>query len=185
MKAAFKQKNISLLKPFSNNECVSVCVWVSVCVCPCIIYPSMQSASFYTALHCRCVTCLAVPLFFSHYLINATIFGKKVIEHKLCVLSLSTAFVWNISHSKSWARCDKNVYCSLYKVPVIHIRFKLNLIFSYRFSRNTQIWNFVKIRPLGAQFHAERQTDWQTDGRTEGHKYDEDNSGFLQFCESD
>ena len=35
-----------------------------------------------------------------HYLINATIFGKKVIEHKMSVLIFSTTYVSNISHSK-------------------------------------------------------------------------------------
>jgi len=35
------------------------------------------------------------PLYklFPHYLINGTIYGKKVTEHKTCVLIFSTAFV--------------------------------------------------------------------------------------------
>jgi hypothetical protein len=45
------------------------------------------------------VACLALPIF-SHYLINGMIFGKKVIEHKMCVLIFSTTFVWNTSHTK-------------------------------------------------------------------------------------
>ena len=36
---------------------------------------------------------------FRHYLINGTIFGKKVLNIK-CVLIFSTTFIWNISHSK-------------------------------------------------------------------------------------
>jgi len=32
-------------------------------------------------------------IFFSHYLINGTIFDKNVIEHELCVLSFSPTFV--------------------------------------------------------------------------------------------
>jgi len=35
------------------------------------------------------------------YLINSTIFGKKVIGHKICVLISSTTFVSNVSHSKN------------------------------------------------------------------------------------
>jgi len=31
--------------------------------------------------------------FFPHYLINGTIFEKKVTEHKMCVLIFSTTFV--------------------------------------------------------------------------------------------
>jgi small basic protein len=41
---------------------------------------------------------------FPHYHINGMFFsGKKVIEHKMCVL----IFVCNISHSKNWARYDQ------------------------------------------------------------------------------
>ena len=36
---------------------------------------------------------------FPHYLINGTIFGKRLLNIK-CVLIFSTTFVWNISHSK-------------------------------------------------------------------------------------
>ena len=36
--------------------------------------------------------------------------------------------------------------------------------FFFKFSKNTQILNFTKIRPVGAElFHADRQTDRQTD----------------------
>jgi hypothetical protein len=48
-------------------------------------------------------------------------FQKKVTEHKMCVLIFSTAFVWNISHSKKkWARCDQKMYIGLHaKYPLL------------------------------------------------------------------
>jgi hypothetical protein len=43
-----------------------------------------------------------------------------------------------------------------------------------RFPNDPQISNFIKIRPVGAEFfHADGQTD----------RYDEANSRFLQFSE--
>ena len=40
--------------------------------------------------------------------------------------------------------------------------------------KNTQNSNFMKIRPVGAEFfHADRRTDW----------HDEASSRFPQFCE--
>ena len=46
--------------------------------------------------------------YFSHYLINGTIFEKKVTEQIMCVWILSTNFFLNTSHSKNnWARYDQ------------------------------------------------------------------------------
>jgi hypothetical protein len=47
--------------------------------------------------------------------------------------------------------------------------------FSRRFFKNTQIINFMKIHPLGAELsHAERRAE----------EHDEENSRFSQFSES-
>ena len=50
-----------------------------------------------------------------------------------------------------------------------------------RFSKNTQISNFMKIRPVGAEFNADGYTDERMDRRTDRH--DEACSLFLQFRE--
>jgi len=42
-----------------------------------------------------------------------------------------------------------------------------------KFSKNTRMSNFMKIRPMGAEFHTGGQTD----------RHDEANSGFSQFGE--
>ena len=87
---------------------------------------------------------------------NGTIFGKKVIEHKMCVLIFFTIFVRNISYSKkNWAKYDKK--CTKY--------FRYDARHSCRISKNfsRQIFkmysNSTKIRTVGAEmFHADRQT---------------------------
>jgi len=38
-------------------------------------------------------------------------------------------------------------------------RFERNLDFLNKFSKNTQISNFMRIHPLAAEFHADGQTD--------------------------
>ena len=44
---------------------------------------------------------------FLHYLTNGTIFEKKVLKHKICLI-FSITFVWNTSHyKKNWARYDQ------------------------------------------------------------------------------
>jgi hypothetical protein len=49
-------------------------------------------------------------------------------------------------------------------------------------SKNTQMSNLMKIRPVGAElFHADGRTDGRTDGNTE--RNDETNSRLSQFFE--
>jgi hypothetical protein len=64
----------------------------------------------------------------------------------------------------------KNVYWSSCKVPVILVRIEWNLNFLDSFSKNTQISNLIKFRPVGAEFHAGGRTD----------RHDEAN-GFWNF----
>ena len=53
-----------------------------------------------------------------------------------------------------------NVYWSSCKVQVILVRFYLNKNFLDIFSKNTQILNYMKIRPAGAErIHADGRTD--------------------------
>jgi hypothetical protein len=51
-------------------------------------------------------------------------------------------------------------------------------VYQIIFEKNTQILNFVKICPVGADLF---QADGQTDGRMD--KHDKDNSRFSQFRE--
>ena len=107
---------------------------------------------------------LQVCLTFPHYLIKDIIFEKKKKLNISCLLRFLYKFVCNILHSKkNWARYDKNVFWCSYIVPVTFVRFKLNLNLLHRFSKNSQISTFMKIRPVVVEFlHAERQTGRQT-----------------------
>ena len=54
------------------------------------------------------------------------------------------------------------------------------LIISIDISKNTEIFNFMKILPVGSEFfHAGGQKDGQTDSE----KPDEANNRFPKFCE--
>jgi hypothetical protein len=65
------------------------------------------------------------------------------------------------------------------KYSDVHVKYPLffyilkKIVFLDRFSKNTQIPNFLKTSPQGAAFHADRGADRQ----------DEANCRFLQFCE--
>ena len=87
-----------------------------------------------------------------HYHIYGMIFGKKVFDHKMCVLSFSTNFFWNFLILRRIGRdIIKNVHTSSCKVTIILVRFHSSLHFyrlfeeySYiRFLENTSIVNAV------------------------------------------
>jgi len=60
------------------------------------------------------------------------------------------------------------------KYPPFFSEINVTWIFSTDYRKNTQISNFIQIRPVAAELsHANRRTD--------GH--DEANSRFSQFCE--
>jgi len=54
---------------------------------------------------------------YPHYLINSTVFGKKLMVHNMCVLIVSTTFVRKLLNSKNeWARCNyKFAFVFMYK----------------------------------------------------------------------
>jgi hypothetical protein len=80
-------------------------------------------------------------------------------------------FDWNISHSKkNWVRYNKKCILVLFKAPVILVKFKWNVNFLDILSKNTQIPNFMKIRPVRTElFHADGGTDGWTVGQTDRH----------------
>ena len=114
--------------------------------------------------HFRPVDMWPAPLYsiFPHYLINGTVFEKKLLNTKyvfwFSVQLLSETFL--ILRRIEWDMI-KNVYRSAScKVPVILVGFWWSLNFPSRFSKNTQISNAKKIRLLGVElFHADGRTD--------------------------
>jgi hypothetical protein len=65
-----------------------------------------------------------------------------------------------------------NMHWSLRKLQVILGRSESHQNILHRFSRSTQILNFIKIRPVGYELlHADRRTDW----------HDKVNSRFRHF----
>ena len=78
---------------------LSVCVCVDALARVCACAPLALLIKYATRR--RHIVCgLWHHRIFRHYVTNGMIFGKKVIEHKTCVLVWCTIFVWNISHFK-------------------------------------------------------------------------------------
>jgi hypothetical protein len=96
-----------------------------------------------------------------------------LIEHKKFTLIFSTILSEIYLFLKTKKRDTvKNVHVSSCKAAVILVQIQSDFSFHERFSKNTQLSNFIKIRPVGrALFHVDEQ-------RLEGA-----NSCFLQFCE--
>jgi hypothetical protein len=119
-----------------------VCVCVRVCVHACVVWVWVHGVGVWL---CECSLtnpaynappyCNLRPVWihhiFRHYLINGTIFGEKVTEHKMCILIFSTTFIWNISHCKmSSARyCHECENVFMKSIPY-SFRILINLQFS-------------------------------------------------------
>ena len=101
-----------------------------------------------------------VYLIFPHP-INGTNFEKMLLNIKFVFWFSLQRFPETFHLLKRNERdMTKTEYWSSCKVAVILVRFECNLNFMDRFSINTQILNFVKIRLVGIEvFHADRRTD--------------------------
>ena len=104
-------------------------------------------------------------LFCSHFLINGTIFEKKkllntkyVFRFSLQLLSETCLIIWRAERDMI-----KNAHRSSWKYVLFLSYFNKSYIFLRRFSKNTDPYHFLKIRPVGAELiHADGQTDRQT-----------------------
>jgi hypothetical protein len=63
-----------------------------IACCKCVVGLIIQHAKHMHSVILTSVAYPAIP-FFPYYLMYGTIFGKKVIEHEMCVLIFSTSFV--------------------------------------------------------------------------------------------
>jgi hypothetical protein len=127
-----------------------------VCVCS-LRYPASKRI--------RCVI-LSLRLYniIPHYLMNGTVFGKKLLSMK-CVFSVSLKYLSEIFLILRRIQRDIiiNLRRSSCKVPVILVRCDWNLNFLGGFSKNNQMWNSTKIIPVGAElFREDKRTDRQT-----------------------
>jgi hypothetical protein len=152
----------------SSNHCYSgKVVWIAYYVCTfSLSFPTWKAHA-----PCYIVICdlSGSTEFFPHYLINGKIFGKKLLNVKFLfwftVQTLSETFLL-------LRRIRKYVIINMcrfsYKIPGILVRLSRNLSFLDRFSKNTPMRKFIKVRPVGTEiFYADRETDGKTDGRTD------------------
>jgi hypothetical protein len=98
---------------------------------------------------------------FPLYLLNVRICGKPLLIIQ-CLLWISLQLLPEISLIIRRTERDViiNVHRSSIKVGDILVRLQWNLKFVNRFSKNTQISSFMKIRPVGEQlYHADGRTD--------------------------
>jgi hypothetical protein len=128
------------------------------------------NVSVFSRLFCGVLCCHLWPVWLydilPHYLINGTIFGKKVIEYKLCVFFFifATNFVWNISHyEKNSSRYDHKctwvfMWSTRYSCQIL-----IKIAFSWQIFEKYSNINFMEVRPVRARVvpcgRADRQTD--------------------------
>ena len=129
-----------LLLQWKNNK--YYVLWACVC------------SLSYTACNARVSYCRLWPArlynIFPHYFIKGMILEKKKLLNIKCVFWFSIQFLLEtfLILRRNERSVIINVHRSLCKAPVIPVRFSSNLNFLDRFSKNTQVLNFTKIRQL-------------------------------------
>ena len=141
--------------------------WVSVCS---LRYPARNA-------HAHHLWPVQLYNIFTHYLINGTIFEKKkkFLNIKYVFFIFCISFVWKILVLRRTGQdIVINVYWSPCKISIIIVRFLRNFSFLDRFSKSTELSDFMKTRlTVSMLFHADIRTD----------RHDEANSRFSQFHE--
>jgi hypothetical protein len=125
------------------------------------------------SLHLFCVVlcCHLLSAGFYHtfprYFISSIRIEKKDYESKTRAIIFSTTFVWNIFQPK------KNSAVHYHKYVRVFLESRClscQILMPLEYSRQIfeEYPDFMKIRPVGAEwFHADRQTDGRTGGRTD------------------
>jgi hypothetical protein len=136
-------------------------VWHNLCVCVCVCICSLS----YPACNADAPYWHLWPAPFDnilpHFLIHGTIVEKSCWTKNVFWFSLQLFFPpETLLILRRNERDIKNVLWSSCKVPFILVAYEWNLKILDGFSKSPQIWNFMKIRSVGAElFHADGQTD--------------------------
>jgi len=141
----------------SNHCCCGKAINITFWLCVCGL--SYQTCKQH--MLCYIVNCeLWLYSNFPHYLTPSVQFFKKVIEHKTCVLSFTTFFVKNTSHSKKNSAKILSQMCIGFHTKYLLFLFDFNetWIFLTDFQKVFK-YNVTKICSVEAElFHADGQT---------------------------
>jgi hypothetical protein len=133
-----------------------------------VLYILSVFVDMYPACNAHSPYCHLWPVWlyhvFPHYLTNSIIKKKKVIEHRMYVLTSYTTFAWNISHSvNNWARYDKKCILVFMQITCYSCQILMILEFLWqRFEKYSDI-KFHENPSSGSRVVPCRQTDGRTD----------------------